>query len=53
MPKIRLTGNGSALAIVDVISSGAGQSALFKMDWGAEKNYIELVADYLKKKGFR
>ena len=39
--------------IVDAISAGGGQGLIFRFSWGAEENFVGVVRDLLKNKGFR
>jgi len=39
--------------IVDAISAGGGQGLVFRFSWGAEENFVNLVRDLLKVKGFK
>jgi NAD kinase len=38
---------------VDAVSTGGGQGLIFRISWGAEENYVNVVRDALLSKGFR
>ena len=39
--------------VVDAVSTGGGQGMIFRISWGAEENYVNLVKDALLSKGFK
>ena len=43
--------NGGTV-FVDAVGSGGSQGALFNFSWGAEENFISIVADILSGYGF-
>ncbi len=46
-----VSGEGGSV-YVDAIGSGGGQGPLFKFSWGAEEDFVGLVADILAGQGF-
>ena len=47
-----ITENGDEI-IVDALSTGGGKGMIFRMSWGAEEHFVNLVRDALMTKGFR
>ncbi len=47
-----VSGEGDSV-YVDAVSSGGGQGPVFKFSWGAEKDFIGIVAKILSRQGFR
>ncbi|PKK99672.1 MAG: hypothetical protein CVV57_01060 [Tenericutes bacterium HGW-Tenericutes-2] len=49
---VMLTQNEDQIT-VDAISAGGGQGLVFRFSWGAEENFVGVVRDLLRTKGFR
>ncbi|MDL2218102.1 DUF6054 family protein [Christensenellaceae bacterium OttesenSCG-928-M15] len=49
---VMVSGDGETV-FVDAIGAGGGQGAIFKFSWGAEKDFVAIVPDLLREKGFR
>ncbi len=49
---VTVFGSDASVA-VDAVGSGGGQGALFKFDWGAGDQFVQVVQDVLQPLGFR
>ena len=47
-----MVSGGGGVVNVDAAGSGGGQGALFRFNWGAEEDFVDVVRDILSRRGF-